>query len=178
MAGIEDLIEVYRGQSTHLNPFRTRSSSLMNPKGLLTVGKYATTQPNVAIDYASRNFPNLVKKVKISPKELNIGKKVFDKLSSYGASEIAKEEGFNILSKKNADKLKVDVLKTFISNAKALTPLAMKGLNFLSSLPVVTLTMVLQSTPANSDEVNMTLEDFAMMANQEKEGIETIDIGE
>ena len=94
MAGIEDLIEVYRGQSTHLNPFRTRSSSLMNPKGLLTVGKYATTQPNVAIDYASRNFPNLVKKVKISPKELNIGKKVFDKLSSYGASEIAKEQGF------------------------------------------------------------------------------------
>jgi len=177
VAGIEDFIEVFRGQSTHLNPFRTRSSSLMNPKGLLTVGKYATTQPNVAINYASRNFPNLVKKVKISPKELNIGKKVFDKLS-YGASEIAKEEGFNILSKKNADKLKVDVLKTFISNAKALTPLAMQGLNFLSSLPVVTLTMVLQSTPANSDEVNMTLEDFAMMASQEKEGIETIDIGE
>ena len=166
MAGIEDFIEVFRGQSTHLNPFRTRSSSLMNPKGLLTVGKYATTQPNVAIDYASRNFPNLVKKVKISPKELNIGKKVFDKLSSYGASEIAKEQGFNILSKKNADKLKVDVLKTFMSNAKALTPLATKGLSFISSLPVSTLIMTLHSTPANADEANMQLEEFAKLAEE------------
>jgi hypothetical protein len=45
-------------------------------------------------------------------------------------------------------------------------------------LPAATITMFLQSTPANSDEINMKLEDFAMMANKEKEGIETIDIGE
>jgi len=54
----------------------------------------------------------------------------------------------------------------------------MKGLNMLASLPVATLTMVLQSTPANSDEANMELEDFAMLANKKKEGIETIDIGD
>jgi hypothetical protein len=50
-----------------------------------------------------------------------------------------------------------------VSNAKALTPLAMKGLTFLSSLPAATVTMFLQSTPANSDEMNMKLEDFAKL---------------
>ena len=48
-----------------------------------------------------------------------------------------------------------------MSNAKALTPLAAKGLQFISSLPVATISMILQSTPANADEVNMTLENFA-----------------
>ena len=166
MAGIEDLIEVYRGQSTHFNPFRKRSSSLMNPKGKLTVGRYAATKPDVAYQYASRNFPNVVKKVKISPKDFKIGQKVFAKMSHYGASDIAKERGFNILSKKNADKLKVDVLKTFMSNAKALTPLATKGLSFISSLPVSTLIMTLHSTPANADEANMQLEEFAKLAEE------------
>ena len=71
--------------------------------------------------------------------------------------------GYNILSKKNKGKLEVDVLKTLVSNAKALTPLAMKGLTFLSSLPAATVTMFLQSTPANSDEMNMKLEDFAKL---------------
>ena len=36
-------------------------------------------------------------------------------------------------------------------------------LNTLASLPVATLTMVLQSTPANADEANMQLEDFAKL---------------
>ena len=53
-----------------------------------------------------------------------------------------------------------------MSNAKALSPLAAQGFSFLSSLPVATLAMVLQSTPANADEVNMKLEDFAKMADE------------
>ena len=39
----------------------------------------------------------------------------------------------------------------------------MQGLKVLASLPVATLTMVLQSTPANADEANMQLEDFAKL---------------
>ena len=70
------------------------------------------------------------------------------------------------------------MLQTFLARAGSLTPLAMKGLNILASLPVATLTMFLQSTPANADEANMQLEDFAMMANKEKEGIETINVGD
>jgi hypothetical protein len=38
--------------------------------------------------------------------------------------------------------------------------------------------MILQSTPANADEANMALEDFAIMANKQKEGIETISVGD
>ena len=38
--------------------------------------------------------------------------------------------------------------------------------------------MFLQSTPVNADETNMQLEDFAMMANKEKKGIETINVGD
>jgi hypothetical protein len=176
MAGIEDLIEVWRGQKVNLNPFKQRSSSLMNALGKLLAGRYATTNPSVASKYAtglqqylSKNFPNVVKKVKITPKEFKIGQDLFRKIIEKGGGSMSGwnlpvKEGFNILSKKNKDKLKVDVLKTFLSNAKALTPLAAKGLTFLTSLPVVTLTMVLQSTPANSDEVNMQLEDFANLA--------------
>ena len=65
-----------------------------------------------------------------------------------------------------------------MARAENLTPLAMKGLNILSSLPVATLTLVLQSTPANADEANMKLEDFAMLAGEGKEGIEAIEIGD
>ena len=50
-----------------------------------------------------------------------------------------------------------------MARAGSLTPLAMKGLNILASLPVATATMVLQSTPANADEANMQLEDFAKL---------------
>ena len=50
-----------------------------------------------------------------------------------------------------------------MARAGTLTPLAARGLTFLSSLPVSTLIMTLQSTPANADEANMTLEDFAKL---------------
>jgi cytidylate kinase len=39
----------------------------------------------------------------------------------------------------------------------------MKGLNILASLPSATIGMVLQTTPANADEANMQLEDFAKL---------------
>ena len=197
MAGIEDLINIYRGEGIKLNPFRSRSSSLMNDFGKMFTGKYSTTSADEAMKYASRNFPNKIMTTKITPRDFKIGTRVFNelepvykgegegtfkrvknKIRNFTRNNLSGERNYNILSTKNKNKLKVDVLKTFMSNAQALTPLAAKGLSFISSLPVATLTMVLQSTPANADEVNMTLEDFAMMANQKKEGIETIDIGD
>ena len=195
MAGIEDLIEIFRGETINLNPFKTRSSADMNPGGKIKVGKYATTSADEAMNYASKKFPNKIMTTKVSPREFKIGQRVFNEVTSDFSDrpniikkvankvkdftrDRSGQLGYNILSKKNKGKLEVDVLKTLVSNAKALTPLAMKGLTFLSSLPAATVTMFLQSTPANSDEINMKLEDFAMMANKEKEGIETIDIGE
>ena len=179
MAGIEDLIEVFRGESINLNPFKERSSARMNTYGQGRVGKYATTLAKEAANYATKNFPNRILKTKITPLELNIGQKMFHELEPDYTDEGVKtkrirknirkftrdniKKHYNLLSKKNKAKLKVDILKTFMSNAKALTPLAAKGLTFLSSLPVATLTMVLQSTPANADEANMQLEDFAKL---------------
>ena len=180
MAGIEDLIEIFRGETINLNPFKTRSSADMNPGGKIKVGKYATTSADEAMNYASKKFPNKIMTTKVSPREFKIGQRVFNEVTSdfsdrpniikKVANKIkdftrdrSGQLGYNILSKKNKGKLEVDVLKTLVSNAKALTPLAMKGLTFLSSLPAATVTMFLQSTPANSDEMNMKLEDFAKL---------------
>ena len=179
MAGIKDLIEIYRGESVPINPFKKRSSSLYNVFGKSRMGKYATTSAAEAANYAIKKFPNVIKSTKITPRELKIGKRIYHELGPDFTSEGVKikrvrkpiqdlgeralNRNYSILSKKNKDKLKVDILKTFLSNAKALTPLAIKGLNILASLPVATLTMVLQSTPANADEANMQLEDFAKL---------------
>ena len=180
MAGIEDLIDVFRGETINLNPFKTRSSADMNPGGKIKVGKYATTSADEAMNYASKKFPNKIMTTKVSPREFKIGQRVFNEVTSDFSDrpniikkvankvkdftrDRSGQLGYNILSKKNKGKLEVDVLKTLVSNAKALTPLAMKGLTFLSSLPAATVTMFLQSTPANSDEMNMKLEDFAKL---------------
>ena len=182
MAGIEDLIEVFRGESINLNPFRERSSARMNTYGQGRIGKYSTTLADEAANYATKKFPNRILKTKITPLELKIGQKMFHQLEPDYTDEGVKtkrirknirkftrdnpKKHYNLLSKKNRANLKVDVLKTFMSNAKALSPLAVKGLNFAASLPVATLAMVLQSSPANADEVNMQLEDFAKMADE------------
>ena len=180
MAGIENLIDVFRGETIKLNPFRRRSSADMNPGGKIKVGKYATTSAEEAMNYATKRFPNKIMTTKVSPRDFKIGQRVFNEVTSDFSDrpnvimKIANKVkdftrdrsgqlGYNILSKKNKSKLEVDVLKTLVSNAKALSPLAMKGLTFLSSLPAATVTMFLQSTPANSDEINMKLEDFAKL---------------
>jgi hypothetical protein len=180
MAGIEDLIEIFRGETINLNPFKKRSSADMNPGGKIKVGKYATTSADEAMNYASKKFPNKIMTTKVSPREFKIGQRVFNEVTSDFSDrpniikkvankvkdftrDRSGQLGYNILSKKNKGKLEVDVLKTLVSNAKALTPLAMKGLTFLSSLPAATVTMFLQSTPANFDEMNMKLEDFAKL---------------
>jgi len=179
-AGILDLINLYRGETINLNPFRTRSSADMNPGGKIKVGRYATTSANEAINYASKKFPNKIMKTKVSPTDFKIGQRVFNEVTSdfsdrpniikkvSGATKNFTRDrsgqlGYNILSKKNKNKLTVDFLKTFISNAKSLSPLALKGLNLIASLPFATATMILTPTEANADEVNMQLEDFAKL---------------
>ena len=168
MAGIEDLIKVYRGENVLDKLKNLFVDSGMTDKAKAKLGRFATTSADYAAGYA-RKFPNVIKSTSITPAALNIGKKLFDKAHfSQGAVGSGGHNvgALQILSKKNADKLKVDVLKTFMSNAKALTPLATKGLAFISSLPVSTLIMTLHSTPANADEANMQLEDFAKLAEE------------
>ena len=81
MAGIEDLVKVYRGENLldKLKNFLVDSG--MNARGAKKIGRFATTSADYASGYA-RNFPNVVKSTKITPAALNIGKKLFDKAGS------------------------------------------------------------------------------------------------
>ena len=165
-----ELLEVYRGETINLNPFRSRSSVDMNPGGKIKVGKYATTAADEAINYASKKFPNFIKTAKITPRDFKIGRRVFNEVTSDFSErpniimKIANkikdftrdrsgQLGYNILSKKNKNKLKIDILKTIASNAKALTPLAIKGLSYAASLPAQIVLMTLSPTKMGDGEL-------------------------
>ena len=163
MAGIEEMIELFRGEA----PSRSGLDFGKNR------GRYYTPQKDFArymAEGGNRPRSQLIGDLRGKVKSLKIP------LSKY------KELGGNslqvLLDDASLSKAKTNIFQTFLARAGSLSPLAMKGLNMLASLPVATAAMVLQSTPANADEANMTLEDFAMMADKEKEGIETIDIGD
>ena len=165
MAGIEDLITLYRGEA----PSRAGMAQGFGDRS----GRFFTPRANMARYWAqggSQTVNNLIGDLRGNVKSLKIP------VSKY------KELGGNslqvILDDASIGKARKNLFQTFLAKAGSLTPLAIKGLNALASLPVATLTMVLQSTPANADEANMKLEDFAMLANKEKEGIEAIDIGD
>ena len=150
MAGIEDLIELFRGEAPSRSPlakgFAERS------------GKFFTPNKDFAKHIArggSMSQGNLIGDLRGKVKSLKIP------LSKY------KELGGNslevILDNDSLGKAKTNVMQTFLARAGSLTPLAMKGLTLLSSLPAATAMMFFQSTPANSDEANMKLEDFAKL---------------
>ena len=148
--GIENLIELFRGEA----PSR---SSLAQGFGERS-GKFFTPQKDFARHIAqggSMSQGNLIKDLGGKVKSLKIP------LSKY------KELGGNslevILDNDSLGKAKTNVMQTFLARAGSFTPLAMKGLTLLSSLPAATVTMFLQSTTANSDEANMKLEDFAKL---------------
>ena len=150
MAGIENLIELFRGES----PSRSKMAKGFGERS----GRFFTPKANEARYWAqggSQTVNNLVGDLKGKVKSLKIP------LSKY------KELGGNslqvILDNASLSKAKTNILQTFLARAGSLTPLAIKGLNVLASLPVATLTMVLQSSPANADEANMQLEDFATL---------------
>ena len=156
-------MEIFRGESVKLNPFKKRSSFFMNEKGKETVGKFITDKADEAAKYASK-FPSIIKSAKV-PTELFVkAKETFDD-KIFKQPNYPKDSRFfyGLIDEADKGKLKIDILKTLGVNIKNLTPLAVKGLNVMASLPVSTLAMVLQSTPANSDEINMTLEDFAKL---------------
>ena len=150
MSGIMDMIELFRGEA----PSRSGMAKGFGDRS----GKFFTPQKSFARHIAqggSMSQGNLIGDLTGKVKSLKIP------LSKY------KELGGNslevILDNDSLGKAKTNVMQTFLARAGSLTPLAMKGLTLLSSLPAATVTMFLQSTTANSDEVNMKLEDFAKL---------------
>ena len=149
--GIENLIELFRGEAP--------SRSVLAKGFGTSSGKYFTPRKDFARHIAqggSMSQGNLIKDLSGKVKSLKIP------LSKY------KELGGNSLEvvlndPKLLNSAKTNVMQTFLARAGSLTPLAMKGLTLLSSLPAATAMMFFQSTPANSDEANMKLEDFAKL---------------
>ena len=150
MSGIMDMIELFRGEA----PSRSGMAKGFGDRS----GKFFTPQKSFARHIAqggSMSQGNLIKDLKGTVKSLKIP------LSKY------KELGGNslevILDNDSLGKAKTNVMQTLLARAGSFTPLAMKGLTLLSSLPAATAMMFFQSTPANSDEANMKLEDFAKL---------------
>jgi len=148
MSGIIDMIEIFRGEA----PSRSGLNFKENR------GRYFTPDKNFAKHIAqggSMSQGKLIKDLGGVVKSLKIP------VSKY------KELGGNslevLLDDATLGKAKTNVIQTMLAKAGSFTPLAMKGLSILGSLPVATATMFLQSTPANADEINMTLEDFAKL---------------
>ncbi len=163
MAGIDDLIELFRGEA----PSRSGLDFKENR------GRYFTPKKDFARHIAqggSMSQGKLIKDLGGKVKSLKIPVSKFKELGG-NTLEV-------LLDDDTLGKAKTNLLQTFLARAGSLTPLAMKGLNIIVSLPVATAAMILQSTPANADEANMALEDFAIMANKQKEGIETISVGD
>ena len=151
MAGIEELIELFRGEA----PSRSGLDFKENR------GRYFTPQKDFARHIAqggSMSQGKLIKDLGGKVKSLKIPVSKFKELGGSGVEVL--------LDDVSLSKAKTNLFQTFLARAGSLTPLAKKGLNILASLPVATAAMVLKSTPANADEANMTLEDFAKLAEK------------
>jgi len=152
MAGIVDMIELWRGEA----PSAAGTAAFFKKSGDRS-GRFFTPQKDFAryMAQGAEKGGALIKDLRGRVKSLKIP------LSKY------KELGGNslevILDDDSLRKAKINLFQTFLARAGSLTPLAMKGLNLMASLPVATATMMLQSTPVNADEANMTLEDFAKL---------------
>ena len=150
--GIENLVEIFRGENLNYNPFKKTAGK---------VGRFVTDNIEYA-KAAADKFPAIIKSAKIPKETFLKSMEAFDQSGQVSTNRTS-SSNLGLLDKADKSKLKINILKTLGVNIQNLTPLAMKGLNVLASLPAATLSMVLQSTPANADEVNMTLEDFAKL---------------
>ena len=151
MSGIIDMIEIFRGEA----PSRSGLNFKENR------GRYFTPDKNFAKHIAqggSMSQGKLIKDLGGKVKSLKIPVSKFKELGG-NTLEV-------LLDDASLGKAKTNLFQTFLARAGSLTPLAMQGLNMLASLPVATAAMVLKSTPANADEANMTLEDFAKLAEK------------
>lgn len=168
MPGIEDvLVEIFRGENLNYNPFKKTTG---------TVGRFVTDNLEYA-KAAGDKFPAIIKSAKIPKETFERSMEAFDQ-SGQPSTNRTSRSNLGLLDKADKGRLKIDILKTLGLNIKNLTPLAMKGLNAMANLPAATIGMVLQTTPANADEANMQLEDFAKLneKNNNPDDISSINV--
>jgi hypothetical protein len=150
MAGIEDFVKLWRGNS------KLRSGMNFGENR----GRYWTNKPDLARYWAqggSQQQGRLIGDLLGKVKSLKIPKKLYEKINPDDVWQTMIDDD-NLLKKQ-----KTDVLQTIMAKAGSLTPLALKGLSIAASLPAQVIVMTLAPTKANADEVNMQLEDFAKL---------------
>tara|TARA_R100000951_G_C2533452_1_gene147087 strand:+ start:51 stop:572 length:522 start_codon:yes stop_codon:yes gene_type:complete len=155
MSGIMEMIELFRGEA----PSRSGMAKGFGDRS----GRFFTSNPKFARHIArggSMSQGNLIGDLKGKVKSLKIP------LSKY------KELGGNslqvILDNESLGKAKTNTVQTLLARAGSFTPLAMKGLTYLASLPAATAMMILSPTKMGNGELdlgeaNMKLEDFAKL---------------
>ena len=155
MAAIEDLVKLYRGNS------KLRSGMNFGENR----GRYWTNKPDLARYWAqggSQQQGRLIGDLLGKVKSLKIPKKIYERINPDDVWQTMIKDN-NLLKKQ-----KTDVLQTIMARAGSLSKLALKGLSVVASLPAQVAVMTLSPTDANADEINMQLEDFAKLAQEEK----------
>jgi len=153
MAGIEDIIRVYRG---------TENIPLEDQIKYSDRGKYFTTNVDDAKWYAQKKG-TLSGKVNY----LDLTKEEFDKAKALSKIKNIRLPGEVIIDENLLKNQKLDFFKTLQARTGNLTDLAKKGLSKLMSLPMSVVFSVIDPTDANADEINMKLEDFAKLKQVE-----------
>ena len=151
MAGIEDLVKLYRGNS------RLRSGMNFGENR----GRYWTNKPDLARYWAqggSQKQGRLIGDLLGKVKSLNIPKKLYEKINPDDIWQTMIDDD-NLLKKQ-----KTDVLQTIMAKAGSLSKLALKGLSIAASLPAQVVVMTLAPTKMGNAEA--TLEDFAQLAEE------------
>ena len=210
MAGIEDLIKVYRGDSRFFDGKKFSTLEEMAWEGdrdidrrfRKTSGRWYSTDKDRAKTYSNfKNRPGTsgsrkLKEVTMSKADFEKGRRLLSKTISGGTLAQVKErlpsgsKDVILLPKKNIKDIKVlesnlikdgldmkkgkvkltlenlkrNLLKTIASNTKGFSSLAMKGLSIAASLPAQVVLMTLVPTKMGNAEINMQLEDFAQLA--------------
>ena len=157
MAGIEDIIRVFRG---------TENVPLNEQINYPFKGKYFSTRPEDAIDFASRQGTYTGK-----VNYLDLTKDEFEKAKNLSKAQKTSLSGEVIVDDDVLEKQKTDVLKTIKARGKNLSKLALKGLVKVSTLPAALVLNLFSTQSLNEGEEELLqkqLEEMAKEGNVDK----------
>ena len=157
MAGIEDIIRVFRG--TENVPIKEQINYPFR-------GKYFSTRPDDAIDFASRQGTYTGK-----VNYLDLTKDEFEKAKNLSRNQRTGLSGEVIVDDDLLEKQKTDVLKTIKARGKNLSKLALKGLSRLATLPAALVLNLFSTQSLNEGEEELLqkqLEEMAKEGNVDK----------
>jgi len=157
MAGIEDIIRVFRG---------TENVPIKEQINYPFKGKYFSTRPEDAVDFASRQGTYTGK-----VNYLDLTKDEFEKAKNLSKGQNTRLSGEVIVDDDALERQKTDVLKTIKARGKNLSKLALKGLTKLSTLPAALVLNLFSTQSLNEGEEELLqkqLEEMAKEGNVDK----------